>query len=88
MPNFGYWRHRWVLLRGRMPMSAELPHAWYDTPNIHLSTLADLEDLFDLVGLDVWTRQMFTAAGRHRADTGRLENLLAASATYVLIPRR
>ena len=36
-----------LLLRGRMPVSAELPHPWYDTPNIHLATLADLEDLFE-----------------------------------------
>ena len=45
-PNFAYWRHRVHLgLRGYMPVSKSLPHAWYDTPNIHLSTFNDFEAL-------------------------------------------
>ncbi len=45
-PNFGHWRHRLRLgLRGRMPVSASLPFEWYDTPNIHLSTLKDFREL-------------------------------------------
>lgn len=87
VPNFGYWRHVWVLMRGRMPMSKELPLNWYDTPNIHLSTLSDLEDLFDVVGLDVWERQFFTPDGRQRDYPDRLANLMAANAIYVLTPR-
>ena len=87
VPNMGYWRHRWVLMRGHMPMSRELPHAWYDTPNIHLSTLSDLEELFDVVGLDVWKRQLFTPDGRQREYPDRVANLMAANAIYVLTPR-
>lgn len=87
VPNFGYYAHRWVLLRGRMPMSDELPHAWYDTPNIHLSTLSDLEDLFDVVGLRIRHRELLTPHGRHRSYPGRTANLLAANAVYVLTPR-
>ncbi|OHV11251.1 methionine biosynthesis protein MetW [Kushneria phosphatilytica] len=45
-PNFAWWRHRLHLgLRGRMPVSNALPHQWYDTPNIHLSTFRDFEQL-------------------------------------------
>ena len=44
-PNFGYWHHRWQIARGRMPVSDDLPYQWFDTPNIHLCTLADFEDL-------------------------------------------
>ncbi len=51
VPNFGYWRHRLRLLRGRMPMSRELPHAWYDTPNLRHTTLVELEELFARLGL-------------------------------------
>jgi methionine biosynthesis protein MetW len=41
-PNFGHWRVRLSLaLRGRMPVTKTLGHAWYDTPNIHLCTIAD-----------------------------------------------
>ena len=45
-PNFGNWRHRLRLgLKGRMPVSGALPFEWYDTPNIHLSTLKDFRSL-------------------------------------------
>jgi methionine biosynthesis protein MetW len=44
-PNFGYWRHRVDVLLGHMPVSKTLPHGWYDTPNIHLCTVKDFEDL-------------------------------------------
>jgi methionine biosynthesis protein MetW len=43
-PNFGRWDLRLQLaLGGRMPMSAELPYEWYNTPNVHLFTIADFE---------------------------------------------
>ncbi|MDD2235800.1 MAG: methionine biosynthesis protein MetW [Kiritimatiellae bacterium] len=45
-PNFGCWRIRLELaLTGRMPVSSALPHTWYETPNIHLMTLLDFEEL-------------------------------------------
>jgi methionine biosynthesis protein MetW len=44
-PNFGYWRHRLDILKGHMPVSRTLPYQWYDTPNIHLCTVKDFEDL-------------------------------------------
>ncbi len=41
-PNFGHWRIRYeVGLRGRMPVTNNLPHSWYDTPNIHFCTIRD-----------------------------------------------
>lgn len=44
-PNFGFWRSRWQLaFGGAMPVSHELPYAWYDTPNVHLCTIRDFED--------------------------------------------
>ncbi|NYT44084.1 methionine biosynthesis protein MetW [Pollutimonas thiosulfatoxidans] len=44
-PNFGYWPHGWSILRGRMPVTGEMPYQWFDTPNIHLCTLRDFESL-------------------------------------------
>ena len=44
-PNFGYWPHGWSILRGRMPVNDQMPYQWYDTPNIHLCTLRDFQDL-------------------------------------------
>lgn len=42
-PNFGHWSHRVQILRGHMPVSSSLPYQWYDTPNIHLCTVADFD---------------------------------------------
>ena len=43
-PNFGHFKIRWHLLsKGQMPKVDFLPRDWYDTPNIHLSTISDFE---------------------------------------------
>jgi homoserine O-acetyltransferase len=42
-PTFGHWSHRLQIVRGRMPVSSSLPYQWYDTPNIHLCTVADFD---------------------------------------------
>jgi len=42
-PNFGHFSHRWQIVKGRMPVSTSLPYQWYDTPNIHLCTVADFD---------------------------------------------
>ena len=55
-PNFGYWKHRWQLLRGRMPVSKSLPFQWYDTPNIRCATLHDFSNLARRQGLEVQDR--------------------------------
>ena len=52
-PNFGYWRHRLDILRGHMPVSRTLPYQWYDTPNIHLCTVKDFEDLCAKLGAEI-----------------------------------
>lgn len=45
-PNFAYWQNRIHLgIKGMMPKSEALPYEWYNTPNIHLSTFQDFENL-------------------------------------------
>lgn len=44
-PNFGYWKNRLQIVNGKMPKSSDLPHEWYNTPNIHLCTVKDFYDL-------------------------------------------
>ena len=57
-PNFGHWRVRLkILLRGRMPVTDNLPDSWYDTPNIHLCTIRDFVEL--LRALDVKMERAF-----------------------------
>ena len=55
-PNFGYWPQRLQILRGRMPVSEVLPYLWYNTPNVHLCTLADFEDLCASRGVRILER--------------------------------
>jgi methionine biosynthesis protein MetW len=83
-PNFGYWPLRATLvLRGRMPVSRELPYPWYDTPNIHLCTLRDFEDLLGERDLTVDRRILLNGDGRPaRRRVGRRPNLLAAGVVY------
>jgi len=77
-PNFGHWRDRLQVLRGRMPVSEELPHQWYDTPNVHLCTLADFEDLCSRLGARILERAVL-----HRGRAVRvLPNLLGSIAVY------
>jgi methionine biosynthesis protein MetW len=56
-PNFGRWDLRLqIALGGRMPMSPELPYEWYNTPNVHLFTIADFESFCAGHGIRVLER--------------------------------
>ena len=56
-PNFGRWDLRLQLaLCGRMPVSPELPYQWYNTPNVHLFTIADFESFCAGHGIRVLER--------------------------------
>ncbi len=77
-PNFGYWRNRMHVLRGRMPVSENLPYQWFDTPNIHLCTLDDFERFCSERRIRILERKVLTA-GR---PVHTLPNLLGALAIY------
>ena len=62
-PNFRYEPHFRQLEAGRMPVSDTLPHAWHDTPNVHLCTLLDFEDLCTTLAIEVVER-VALAGGR------------------------
>ena len=86
-PNFGHWRIRWQLLtRGRMPRTDCLPHAWFESPNIHLCTVTDFRALTD--ALDVVIERALTVdRGGHRVRErrlGPLANLFGEQAVYLL----
>lgn len=61
-PNFGHWFHVWSILRGRMPVSREMPYEWYNTPNVHLATVQDFEDFLGQLKL-VITERVFLRDG-------------------------
>ena len=48
IPNFGHWKVRLNLLfKGTMPVTASLPHQWYNTPNLHMCTIKDFFNFCD-----------------------------------------
>jgi len=77
-PNFGHWYHAWSILRGRMPVSREMPYEWFNTPNLHLATVRDFEDFLRRLGL-VITGRAFLADGK---PVGWLPALRATQAIY------
>ena len=77
-PNFGHWSHRLQILRGRMPVSSSLPYQWYDTPNIHLCTVADFDAFLAQRRIAVENRVVL-ARGR---PVSALPNLLGELAIY------
>jgi methionine biosynthesis protein MetW len=84
-PNFGHWRVRLALARGRMPATPALPDSWYATANIHLCTVADFEDLCRERHWRIARRALMN---HRRGDSGGalrlLPNLLAEVALYML----
>lgn len=84
-PNFGYWRCRaYLATRGRMPVADHLPHAWYDTPNIHLCTFADFQALCVERNIDITGRHVVDAQYRTSALIDALPNVFGTIAIYGL----
>ncbi|HEX2553191.1 MAG TPA: methionine biosynthesis protein MetW [Microvirga sp.] len=64
-PNFGHWRVRYeVAVRGRMPVTENLPYSWYDTPNIHFCTIRDFVELCRETGATMERAVALNAGGR------------------------
>lgn len=84
-PNFGHWRHRASFAaRGLMPRSRALPNYWYDTPNIHLCTVRDFEDLCAERGIDITRRVLVNQSHRSNWSMRALPNLMGEIAMYQL----
>lgn len=82
-PNFGHWRSRFYLgVLGRMPISRTLPNKWYDTPNIHLCTIRDFEDLCGDLGFHILERCAVNHVHKTRLGPKMFPNLLGQIALY------
>ena len=89
-PNFGNWRIRKeFILRGRMPITEELPYRWYDTPNIHFCTVRDFVALVEEI--DAKVEKAVALRGNGRIMNGsvrlRLWNAFADQAIFLLSRR-
>ena len=83
-PNFAYWRVRLQLaLWGQMPKTEDLPYEWFNTPNIHLTTVKDFLRLCKAEGISV-VRAIYLSNGRR---VRFLPNLLARMGIFVIEKR-
>jgi len=84
-PNFGHWRNRLqVGLRGKMPVSRNLPDEWYNTPNIHLCSVNDFERLCAKQGIDLLQRSVVDHLQRTSSAMRVWPNLFGEFALYRL----
>jgi len=81
-PNFAQWRMRLAhMFGGRMPVTEQLPHTWYDTPNIHHVTIDDFRSFLDERNIRI-EGQWFLSGDKPRNE--RFANLLAEHAVFLL----
>ena len=53
-PNFSHWKIRMqLLLKGKAPVSRQLPYEWHDTPNIRVITIKDFRQYAREVGFKI-----------------------------------
>jgi len=82
-PNFGNWKARMQLtFRGRMPVTRCMPNEWYNTPNIHLCTIKDFEDLCRKLGFKILQRQAVDHTHQSGLGLKLFPNLLGKIVLY------
>jgi methionine biosynthesis protein MetW len=82
-PNFGYWKNRFQIMQGNMPVSDELPYKWFETPNIHLCTIQDFDNLCRENKIKVEQRLILT----DKKSVNFCPNLFGALALYKLVSK-
>lgn len=79
IPNFAHWQVRWQLgVGGRMPVSKRMPYQWYDTPNVHFSSILDFDSFCHEKAITV-ERKIVLAGGR---EVKFLPNLRGETAVF------
>ena len=87
IPNFGYWKVRLsLLLKGTMPVTKTLPHSWYDTPNLHMSSIKDFYNLCSLDNIKVIKSISITSDKISDIKTNNLEikNLVSELGVFLV----
>lgn len=85
VPNFAYWHVRTHLFfNGTMPKSPRLPYEWYDSPNIHHTTIKDFRIFCKQNGLKLLKEvALRSLAGGECKPVRLLPNLLADYAIFM-----
>lgn len=64
-PNFAYIENRkYFIFKGMMPVTKQLPYEWYNTPNIHFSTIRDMIILLKEKGFSIKQLYYVTEKGK------------------------
>ena len=90
-PNYGHWQVRARLLfTGRMPVTENLPDAWYVSPNAHLCTIKDFADLCRAIDARVERAVAFNIRGQRLGTWLPLtvHNLMGEKAVFMLTRKR
>jgi len=86
-PNFGHWRSRLdLMVNGRMPVTENMPFAWYETPNIHFCTIRDFVGLVERLDAKIEKAVALDSSG-HRVRVNMpwwFWNLFGEQAVFLL----
>tara|TARA_X000000368_G_scaffold334424_1_gene271849 strand:- start:1222 stop:1806 length:585 start_codon:yes stop_codon:yes gene_type:complete len=86
IPNFANIKCRLQLFfKGQMPVSSALPHDWYSTPNLHLCSLEDFEELCKQSNIKIVERKLSKINGEESILMKLLPNLFSEVALYKLV---
>ena len=85
VPNFGYWKNRlYFVMKGRMPVTKDLPYEWYDTPNIHFFTIKDFIILCNELGYKIESSYYICGGKKYGTQNKLFGNLLASKGIFVI----
>ncbi|MDA9636392.1 methionine biosynthesis protein MetW [SAR86 cluster bacterium] len=88
IPNFANLRCRIQLfITGKMPISSALPHDWHSTPNLHLCSLKDFEELCTNANITIAERKLIKNSGKSTILTRSFPNLFAEIAVYKIFKK-
>ena len=81
-PNMGYWKSRlYLLLKGEMPVTDELPYNWHSTPNIHLCTISDFKKMCEINKFKIIDEVINNISGKD-ISSKYLSNFFGVSAIF------
>ena len=84
-PNFANWRCRlYIATRGNMPIAKHLPNRWFDTPNIHLCSFKDFEELCKEQNITIEERFVVDSKNQPRPLMNKFPNFFGVTAFYRL----
>jgi methionine biosynthesis protein MetW len=58
--NFAHWKVRYnITFHGKVPITEQLPHEWYNTPNIHFLSIQDIQNMCKKEGVKILNQNFY-----------------------------